>query len=84
MDMQSAMPHRTKIVAMTQEGVRRMCNCSKELSNETKCAIISYFMRKLQISGYSQKVRANILEGAVTTYRRKERAEELKIQPIHR
>ena len=82
--MKSAMPHITKLASMTQEGVRRLVNCSRELDNETKCGILSDFMRKLQVSWYSQKVRANILQGAVTTYRRKERAEELKIQPIHR
>ena len=41
-------------------------------------------MRKLQISGYGQKTRANILSGAVTTYRKKERAEKLGVQSVHR
>ena len=84
MDAQSAMPHRVKIASMTQEGVRRLCNCSRELDLGAKCEIMSKFMRKLQISGYGQATRANILEGAVSTFRKKERAETLGLRPIHR
>ena len=41
-------------------------------------------MRKLQISGYCTKTRANILSGAVSMFRKKERAEQLGMQPVHR
>ena len=84
MEAGSAMPHKVKISSLTQEGVRRICNQSRELDDGHKCAVLSKFMWKLMVSGYSQATRANILEGAVRTFRRKEKAELLGIQPIHR
>ena len=84
MDKDSAMPHKIKVATMTQEIVRRLCNTSQELDDKTKQDILSIFMRKLQLSGYSQRLRADILEAGVVTYRRKERAQVLGIQPIHR
>ena len=45
---------------------------------------MSDFMRKLQLSGYSHRTRTNILECAVNTYRKKLKAQDLGIQPIHR
>ena len=57
LDMKSAMPHRTKISSMTQECVRRLNNTSRELDDKVKCEILSNFMRKLQVSGYGQKVK---------------------------
>ena len=84
MDAETALPHKVKIATLTQEGVRRICNSSRSLPNSQKCKILSNYMRKLQISGYKQRTRANILEGAINTYRKKERAETLGIQPVHR
>ena len=84
MDAASALPHKVKIATLTQEGVRRLCNTSRSLNNEHKCKILSRYLRKLQISGYSQKIRANVLESAVTTFRKKERSELLGVQPLHR
>ena len=83
LDAASAMPHRVKIASMMQEGVRRLCNTSRELGDLVKADILSTFMRKLQLSGYGQSTRANILEGAVKTFRMKERAEALGVQPVH-
>ena len=84
MDSQSAMPHRIKIASLTQEGVRRLNNISRELDNKHKSKVLGIYMQKLRLSGYKQQTRANILECAVNTCRKKERAEILGIQPIHR
>ena len=80
LDEKSAMPHRVKISSLTQEGVRRLCNVSKELDDSHKCKILSRYMWKLKLSGYQQRTRANILESAVNTFRKKERAEVLGVQ----
>ena len=58
-DMQSVVPHRMKVASMTQEAVRMLCNSSRDLNTEGKCDILTKFMRKLQISGYGQRLRAN-------------------------
>ena len=84
MNFNSAMPHRTKIASMTQEGVRRLANTSRELEASHCCDILARFMLKLKRSGYPQVTRSNILQGSVKTFRRKLRAEHLKIRPVHR
>ena len=84
LDNNSAMPHQVKVASMTQEAVRRLCNVSRELDDAHRCQILSKFMMKLSLSGYSQCARANILSGAVLTFRKKLRAESLGIQPVHR
>ena len=84
MDSSSAMPHRVKLASLTQEGVRRMCNMSQELESKDKCQVLSNYMLKLKKSGYSQATRSNILESAVNTFCRKEKAEQLGVQPVHR
>ena len=84
MDKSSAMPHSMKMATLMQEGVRRLCNSSRELPHQERCATLSLYMRKLQLSGYNTKLRSDILQAAVTTFRRKERAEVLGIVPVHR
>ena len=84
MGKSSAMPHSMKMATLTQEGVRRLCNTSRELEPEEKCRTLSLYMRKLQLSGYSTKLRADILQAAVVTFRRKEKAELLGVAPVHR
>ena len=82
MDNSSAMPHRTKLASLAQEGVRCLSNTSREMELAHLCMILSRFMRKLQKSGYAQ--RTNIPQASVTTFRKKLRAEVLGIQPLHR
>ena len=84
MDRESAIPHKMMIATMTQEGVRRLLNMSRDLPDTEKCEVLSKYMRKLQLSNYSQALRENILQSAVATYRKKLRAEELGIRPLHR
>ena len=80
----SAMPHKMKMATLTQEGVRRLCNTSRSLPSKEKCKTLSKYMNKLRKSGYSQKIRTDILEAAVKTFRRKQKAEELGVRPVHR
>ena len=82
MDNSSAMPHKTKLASLAQEGVRCLSNTSREMELAHLCMILSRFMRKLQKSGYAQ--RTNIPQASVTTFRKKLRAEVLGIQPLHR
>ena len=84
MDAKSVMLHKVKVASLTQEGVQRLCNMSRDLEDTPRCDVLSSYMQKLRLSGYSQALRAYILESAVLTYRNKERAELLGVQPIHR
>ena len=84
MDKTSAMPHSMKMATLTQEGVRRLCNSSRELPQQERCNTLSLYMRKLQLSGYSCKLRSDILQAAVVTFHKKEKAEALGIVLVHR
>ena len=84
MERDSAMPHRMMLASMTQEGVRRLANCSRTLPVEAKNDILGKFMVKLQKSGYSQSLRGEILRAAVRTHRKRELAEDLGVRPFHR
>ena len=84
MHQRSAMPHKMKMATLTQEGFMRLCNTSRSLPDKEKCTTLSIYMNKLRKSGYSQKIRTDILEAAVKTFRRKQKEEDLGIRPVHR
>ena len=84
LDRQTAMPHKMLMATLTQEGVRRLMNMSRDLPTEEKNKVLTKFMNKLKDSGYSQAIRYEILKAAVLTYRKKEKAEAWGIRPIHR
>ena len=72
MDRDSAFPHRMMLATMSQEGVRRLANMSRDLSNKDKCDVLSAYMQKLKRSGYSEALRREILNAAVKTYRKQD------------
>ena len=80
----SAMPHRMMMASMTQEGVRRLANTHRKISDKEKCKILGRYMAKLARSGYNQGLRKEILVAAVRTQRKREQAHDLGIRPLHR
>ena len=57
----SAAPLAQKRTVLTQEGIRRLLNCTEELPWSVKAAHLSNYMQKLRNSGYSVKFRSEIL-----------------------
>ena len=69
----SAYNWRNKLVTMTMELHRRMRNSSRQLTLRARAAIVSRFIHKLRISGYSLSTVKGVIDSGVTFYYRKMR-----------
>jgi hypothetical protein len=67
--VKSAHGERMKQNVLTNEIVRVMRNCSKELKEgEGMAKHVSYYMRRMQYSGYSEQMRYQVLKRAFDVY----------------
>ena len=67
----SAYTWRSKLVTMSMEVFRRLRNTSRQLSLEAKNNILSTFVKKMRMSGYSCRTVDGILESGLQHYYRK-------------
>ena len=84
MMMRSAMPHRTKIVSLSQEVIRRQRNTSRNVSEVVRRKNLSQMMCKLKRSGYDTNMRRKILVSGMRGYKRMVKDEEEGRRPINR
>ena len=80
---QSAMSIQSKRTILTQQCLRVMLNCSEHIDEETKNGHLSYFMARMQSSGYDHKFRLEVLKSAKTAYGRM-KEKESRGEPMHR
>ena len=80
----SAQPWGQKRTTLTQELIRRLLNCSKELSCSEKRKHLDNFMQLLKNSGYDEKFRAEILNSGLKGYNKIVEAERDRIKPMYR
>ena len=80
----SAAPLSQKRTVLTQEGIRRLLNCSVELPWAIKAKHLSNFMQKLRNSGYGYKFRKEILLSVLSGYRKIREAAQQGIRPLYR
>ena len=74
---QAAMSIRSKRTILTQQCLRIILNCSEELEDEVRNGHLSYFMARMQASGYDQEFRLEVLKSAKKAYEKlKERERE--------
>ena len=66
----SAQPWGQKRTTLTQELIRRLLNCSKELSCAVKQKHLSRYMQMLKNSGYNKNFRAEVLMSGLAGYRK--------------
>ena len=66
----SAAPLQQKRTVLTQEGIRRLKNCKRELEWEEKAFHMSKFMQKLKNSGYDEKFRLEVAKSSVNGYQK--------------
>ena len=64
----AAMAMKTKRTVLTQMCLRVLLNNSEYLEEEEKKSSVSFFMRRMQASGYSEKFRYEVLKSAVNAY----------------
>ena len=80
----SAQPWGQKRTTLTQELIRRMLNCKKELSCELKQKHLNKYMQMLKNSGYDVKFRSEILESGLAGYRKILTADRSGQRPLYR
>ena len=78
----SAQPWGQKRTTLTQELIRRLLNCSKELTCASRRKHLNNYMQLLKNSGYSQKFRLEILHSGL--YNKILKAERDGIRPVYR
>ena len=80
----SALQWRCKRTILTQEVLRILLNCSKELLLETIVSHVSHMMLRLQYSGCDQKFRTEVVRSALKAYNRLIELDSSVEQPLYR
>ena len=80
----SAQPWGQKRTTLTQELIRRLLNCNKELPCSTKRKHLNNYMQLLKNSGYSEAFRLEILKSGLQGYNKIFKAEKDKVRPMYR
>ena len=80
----SAAPVSQKRTVLTQEGIRRLLNCSEELPWTQKAKHLSNYMQKLRNSGYSSKFRQEILLSTLSGFKKIQEAAKNGVRPMYR
>ena len=80
----SAQPWNQKRTTLTQELIRRLLNCSKELPCRSKAKHLTDFMQLLKNSGYSETFRLEILHSGLKGYNKILCAERDGVRPVYR
>ena len=80
----SAIPLKVKRTVLTQEMLRILLHCSRNIPWETVRDHLSNFTRKMQYSGYEQAFRYDVAKSAINAYQTMMENEENGVRPIHR
>ena len=80
----SAIPKRTKRTVLTQEMLRIMLHCSRNLPWEVVRGHLNRFMMKMQYSGYNQEFRHEVAKSAINAFKTIRDNAEQDIRPMHR
>ena len=80
----SALPWNSKRTILTQETLRIMLNCNRELPRGEVNKHLNGLMLRMQYSGYDRKFRTEVTKSALSAYKKIVEKEEKNEQPIHR
>ena len=80
----SAMSIKQKMHILTQQCFSRLHNTSESISTSRTVQLLDEFMIDLKVSGYSERERKNILEGAVNTHLKLKDKETSGVRPYYR
>ena len=84
LDSRSAMAWSTKRTVLTQEALRIMLNCSRELPWERTAAHLTHFSARMQYSGYEHSFRTEVIKSALHAYESLIDAERRGDRPLYR
>ena len=80
----SAVPQHMKRTILTQEVLRIFRNCSWKLPWEDVCKHVQNFCARMQYSGHSQQMRAQVVQSALHAFDRMVQRDESGEVPFHR
>ena len=80
----SAIPWSTKRTVLTQEMLRVLLNCSKELPWRVPTQHVNEMVLRMQYSGYSKKFRYEVVNSALKAYDERMSADENGTRPLYR
>ena len=80
----SVLPWNCKRTILTQEVLRILLNCSRELSWETVVGHVNDMMLRLQYSGYGQEFRTEVVRSALNSYNRLMELDASGKKPLYR
>ena len=80
----SALSWSCKRTILTQEVLRILLNCSRELPWKTVVGHVNHMMLRLQYSGYDQKFRTEVVKSALAAYNRMIELDASGEQPLYR
>ena len=80
----SALSWSCKRTILTQEVLRILLNCSRELPWETTVGHVNHMMLRLQYAGYDQKFRTEVVLSALKAYNRMIELDASGEQPLYR
>ena len=81
---ESALSMGTKRTILTQQCLRVLLNCSPDLDKDVTEKHLSYFMLRMQCSGYDTNLRYEILKSAFNAYDKIKCKEEREGVPMYR
>ena len=73
-----------KRTILTQQVLRILLNCSKDLTWQDKTKHVNEFMRKLQFSGYNKKFRYEVVSSAIKAYNKITEEDSSGTKPMYR
>ena len=80
----SAMSWRVKRTVLTQEALRIMLNCSRDLPWQITSNHLSKFSARMQFSGYNHKFRVEVIRSALNAYNKLRNQETNGERPLYR
>ena len=84
LNSQSAMAWSTKRTVLTQDALRIVLNCSRDLQWEVVAAHLSEYSARMQYSGYEHKFRLEVIKSALKAYENLVEAERQGKRPLYR
>ena len=80
----SAFPWKDKRTVLTQDALRILLNCSRDIPWSIKAAHLSTFSAKMQFSGYSHGFRFHVVKSAINAYEQLREQERNNVRPLYR
>ena len=80
----SAFPWQNKRTVISQDALRILLNCSRDLSWEKKAAHLTVFSARMQFSGYSHAFRYHVIASAIKAYENLREKENNNVRPLYR